>query len=52
MKTEEQINRILDKIDTSKPSKYFGMTYEQGIEESLLWVIEQIADDEFTPIAE
>ena len=47
MKEETKINKILDSINTANPSKYFNMTYEQGIEEALMWVVGDIPDDEF-----
>jgi len=49
MKTEEEIEEKLVDIDTSRPSKYYNMTYEQGVEEALMWVLEQVDDDEFNP---
>jgi len=47
MKTEAEIEEKLVDIDTSSPTKYFNMTYEQGVEEALMWVLEQIDDEEF-----
>jgi hypothetical protein len=38
--TAEEAQRLLDKIDTFKPSKYPAMSYENGIEEVLLWLLE------------
>ena len=49
MKTTDQIERALKNIDTSN-SKYHGMSYEQGLEEALLWVLGELADDEFAPL--
>lgn len=49
MKTEKQVNDILINFDSSK-SKYRSMTYEQGIEEALQWVLGEIDDDEFSPL--
>ena len=46
MKTELQIKEVLSNVDTDK-NKYHGMTYEQGVEEALLWVLDELEDDEF-----
>jgi hypothetical protein len=46
MKAEKDIKKILDKLP-AEGTKFNAMTYEQGIEEALLWVLEQIPDDEF-----
>ena len=36
----EEAQKLLDKIDTFKASKYPAMSYEQGIEEVLMWLLE------------
>lgn len=41
MKTEQQINELLDKVDEFAPSKFSGMSYEQGIAAALQWVLEE-----------
>jgi hypothetical protein len=46
MKDMRAIEDVLKNIDTNL-TKYPGMTYEQGVEEALLWVIGEISDDEF-----
>jgi hypothetical protein len=46
MKTQSDINSVLSKVDI-EGTKFPGMTYEDGIEEALLWVLEEIPDDEF-----
>jgi hypothetical protein len=46
MKTIEEIMAVLDKLP--QDTKYPGMTYEAGIEEVLLWIIEEIPDEEFS----
>lgn len=51
MKTIDQIEQVLNKIDTSN-SKYLGMSYEQGIEEALMWVLGELEDAEFTPLTD
>ena len=48
MKTEYEINKILQKLDIIKPSEYPNMSYEQGVEETLMWIIGDISDDEFS----
>lgn len=45
MKSEKEINDFLMKFDSSI-NKCFGMTYEQGIEIALQWVLGEISDDE------
>lgn len=39
-KSAEDAEKLLDEIDSFGPSKYPGMTYEQGIYETLLWLLE------------
>lgn len=36
----EEAQKLLDKIDTFKPSKYPAMSYESGIQEVLMWLLE------------
>ena len=38
--TAEEAEYLINKIDPSKPSKYPAMSYEQGIEEVLLWLLD------------
>ena len=35
-RTTQEVEELADKIDSCEPSKYPGMTYEQGIEETIL----------------
>jgi hypothetical protein len=44
-KTAEEIESVLEKIDTHN-TKYPAMSYEQGIEFALQWVLGEIADEE------
>lgn len=44
MKTEEEIQEFRDSIDTQK-SKFSGMTYEQGLEAALAWVLDEAEID-------
>jgi len=37
--TPREVEELMDKIDDLGPSKYPGMTYEQGIYEALSWVL-------------
>lgn len=46
MKTPEEIQKVLDCIDP-ETNKFHGMNYDQGIEIALMWVMEEIKDDEF-----
>jgi len=43
-RTAKEAEELLDRIDTFKPSKYHGMTYEAGIQEVLLWLLDEIAE--------
>ena len=47
MKTEEQIEKAADRVETDGPSKFKAMTYEQGVKEALEWVLGFVEDDEF-----
>lgn len=49
MKTQREIEDVLQDFDSLK-NEYPGMTYEQGIEEALSWVLGDVDDDEFTPL--
>lgn len=42
----EVIDRCLDQMDKDS-SKYFGMTYEEGVEAALRWVIGENDDEGF-----
>lgn len=48
MKTEAEIQKMIDDaVDIqNKGGRFRGMTYEQGIEYALLWVLDQLDDDE------
>lgn len=48
MRDESEIEKVLDRLPTAGSTKYGGMTYEEGIEEGLRWVLEEITDEEFT----
>lgn len=47
MKAKDEIENALLRVDSGARSKYPGMTYEQGVEEALQWVLGEISDDEF-----
>lgn len=48
MKVDGQdILDVLENLPASGETKYPAMTYEQGIEEALLWVLGDITDEEF-----
>jgi hypothetical protein len=51
MKTQQQIEDALGKVESSQ-TRFPGMSYEQGIEEALSWVLGEIPDNEFGPLAE
>ena len=43
-RTPQEVDELGDKIDSCGPSKYPGMTYEQGIEETILWLLDEYAE--------
>ena len=47
MKNEHQIEAIMDKVleRYHEPSRFPGMTYEQGVRNALDWVLEETDDD-------
>jgi len=47
MRTEEEIEKVLDTIYPDE-NNYPSMTYENGIEEALMWVIEDIPNEVFS----
>lgn len=51
MKTKEQIEKVLMNFDAQE-SNFRGMTYEQGIEEALMWVIGDIPSNDFKPASD
>lgn len=44
---EKKIEEVINKLDTSSGTKFPGMTYEEGVDEALRWVLGEIPDDEF-----
>lgn len=44
---KEKINAILEILPGAGETKYPGMTYEQGIEEVLMYLLGEISSDEF-----
>lgn len=46
MKTAEQIEKALRRV-IAGGTQYPGMSYEEGIEEALRWVLGEVEDDEF-----
>jgi hypothetical protein len=47
MKDKKEVDKVFLKLPESGKTKYPAMTYEQGIEEALMWVIGEIPDEEF-----
>ncbi len=47
MKNKSIIEEALDNVQESE-SSCFGMTYEQGVEEALMWVLGEIDDEDFS----
>jgi len=48
MRTKEEIQAVLNKLDPTAPSKYFAMTFEQGVDEALMWALGDIDDSDFS----
>lgn len=46
MRTKDEIEEFMSKIDVNAPSKYPGMSYESGLEEALRWVLGEADADE------
>jgi len=46
MKSKDEIENVLRNVDSANP-KYFGMSYEQGVEEALQWVLDEIPNEDF-----
>lgn len=48
MKSAEEVASLLEAVDTKPGSTEFpNMSYEQGVQETLEWVLEEIPDEEF-----
>ncbi len=46
MKNKTIIEEALNNVQKCE-SNHFNMTYEQGVEEALLWVLEEIDNEDF-----
>lgn len=46
-KTESEIEAALRNLPADGSTKYPGMTYEEGIDEALRWVLGEIPDEDF-----
>lgn len=53
MRDEDEIQQLVDKAASTegKPSKYFNMTYEDGVREALDWVLDEDIPEEEWPLA-
>jgi hypothetical protein len=48
MKTQNEIEQVLSNLpEDPHKTKFASMTYEQGIDEALNWVLGEISDEEF-----
>ena len=45
-KTESEITEAANKVDTDE-TNYPAMSYENGVEEALMWVLGEVSDEEF-----
>lgn len=51
MKSETEIQEMADKAaDAARNPQFFGMSYEQGVQAALDWVLGNMADNE-TPLS-
>lgn len=48
MRAVSEIQKVLCNLPEGGETKYHLMTYEQGIEEALLWVLEEIPNEELS----
>jgi len=48
MKSEKEIQNVLRNLPLSGETNYNAMTYEEGIEETLMWILDEISDEEFS----
>lgn len=48
MRAADELEEVLDRLPPAGSTKYGGMTYEEGVEEALRWVLGEITDEEFT----
>ena len=46
IRSADEIQNVLDNLPP-EGTKFSSMTYEQGIEEALLWILGDISNDEF-----
>lgn len=46
MKTTEQIETVLNRLPGDGKTRFSGMTYEQGIEEALRWVLGELEEED------
>ena len=47
MRTDEEVETILDKVQDSKElDELFGMSFKEGVDYALRWVLEEVSDEE------
>lgn len=49
MKTPEEVEEKIRKVNAEGNQLFLGMTYQEGVDEALRWVLEEIKDEEFFP---
>ena len=47
MKTDDEIYDIIDLVNAIESNRYPGMTYEQGVDDALHWILGDTEDEEF-----
>jgi hypothetical protein len=47
MRHPNRLQEVLVCLPASGATQFPGMTYEQGIEDALMWAMEELEDDDF-----
>lgn len=47
IKTEDEINEAIGRVDIYAPTKCPGSTYEAGIRDAFDWVLGDLSDEDF-----
>ena len=47
MRSKKEIEKAMDILLSERKTPLSGMTYEQGVDDALSWVLEELSDEEF-----
>jgi len=47
MRSKQEIIEVINNLLSEKKIPLSGMTYEQGVDDALSWVLEELSDEEF-----